>query len=502
MISHDVRVFPSTHTPAMEDQLAWKLASLSADRVPLDADVKDMVINRILDNMGVAMAALDRKPVRVARTQALAFPKANGSVIFGLPSEQKFNCNWAGWANAVAVRELDFHDSFFGREFSHPADCISPIIAVAQQMGCSGADLLNGIATSYEIQVNLAKGMPLNSHSIDHVGHLAPAVTGGIGAMLHLDTEVIYQAIQQAVHNGFSTRQSRRGMLSSWKAYACAHAGKIAMEAIDRAMRGETSPSPIYEGEVSVIASMLDGPDAHYVIHLPAPGEPKRAIMETFTKEHSAAYHGQAMIDLAFKIRDRLPDPTQIEEVVLKTKHFTHRVTGSGANDPQKMDPNATRETLDHSVMFMFAIALEDGTWHHNHSYDKARISQPDTVALWQKVRTEEDPEWNRRYEEAPTYLERAHGGEAVIRMKDGSVIRDEILVANAHPAGLRPFARNNYIDKFNTLSEAVVDAAERQRFVELCAGLDQADAAAVAELNVVAAAELFADDHKVRGIF
>jgi 2-methylcitrate dehydratase len=32
------------------------------------------------------------------------------------------------------------------------------------------------------------------------------------------------------------------------------------------------------------------------------------------------------------------------------------------------MDPNASRETLDHSIMYIFAVALEDGTWHHvNH---------------------------------------------------------------------------------------------------------------------------------------
>lgn len=500
MIAHNVRVFSSKQTPAKEDQLAWKLASLAADRVELDQDVKDMVVNRIIDNMGVAVASLARKPVRVARTQALAFPKDGGSTLIGLPNNQRYHCNWAGWANAVAVRELDFHDSFFGREFSHPADCISPITAVAQQMDCCGADLINGIATSYEIQVNLAKGMSLNSHNIDHVGHLAPAITGGIGAMLHLDADVIYQAIQQAVHTCYSTRQSRRGMLSSWKAYACAHAGKMAMESIDRAMRGETSPSPIYEGEVSVIASMLDGPKASYEVSLPAAGEPKRAIMETFTKEHSAAYHGQAMIDLAFKMRDKITDTMQIEEVVLKTKHYTHRVTGSGANDPQKMDPNATRETLDHSVMFMFAIALEDGIWHHDHSYDKVRISRPDTVALWQKVRTEEDPEWNRRYEDAPTYLERSHGGEAVITMKGGSVVRDEIHVANAHPSGLVPFTRTNYVEKFNTLAMNLADAKERNRFIEFCERLDTAGS--VRELNVVVDGALFSDDDLIDGIF
>ena len=77
--------------------------------------------------------------------------------------------------------------------------------------------------------------------------------------MLKLNTETIYQAVQQALHTTISTRQSRKGEISSWKAYAPAHAGKLAIEAVDRVMRGEGAPSPIYEGEDSVIARILDG---------------------------------------------------------------------------------------------------------------------------------------------------------------------------------------------------------------------------------------------------
>src|SRR5690606_25376969 len=83
------------------------------------------------------------------------------------------------------------------------------------------------------------------------------------------------------------------------KANVPGFSAKLAIEAIDRAMRGETSPSPIYEGEDSVIAWMLDGPDAEYRVTLPEPHEPARAIMETYTKAHSAEYQAQALIDLA-----------------------------------------------------------------------------------------------------------------------------------------------------------------------------------------------------------
>src|SRR5260370_28294866 len=195
------------------------------------------------------------------------------------------------------------------------------------------------------------ESIPLDKHKIDHLAHLCPAQAAGIGTLLNLPTEIIYQAIKQAVHVTFTTRQSRKGEISSWKAYAPAHAGKLAVEAVDRAMRGESAPSPIYEGDDSVIASMLDGPHAHYRVPLPSPGESKCAILESFTKQHSAEYQAQALIDLAFRMRRKIADLSQIGKIVIHTSAHTHHVIGTGSGDPQKLDPNASRETLDHSIM-------------------------------------------------------------------------------------------------------------------------------------------------------
>ena len=210
--------------------------------------------------------------------------------------------------------------------------------------------------------------------------------------------------------SSFTTRQSRKGEISSWKAYAPAHAGKLAIEAVDRAMRGEKSPSPIYEGEESVIATMLGG-NAEYSVPLPAPGEAKRAILDSYTKEHSAEYQAQAFIDLAFRMRAKIAD-SQIEKVIIHTSHHTHQVIGTGANDPQKMDPLASRETLDHSVLYIFAVALEDGAWHHVKSYAPERASRPGTLRLWRSIETREDPEWTRRYHSSEP-AEKSFGGRA-----------------------------------------------------------------------------------------
>ncbi len=465
MKPHTVRTRKSAEKLAREDQLAWKIASIAADDVPLDADVVEMIGNRIIDNAAVAAASLARRPVASARAQAAAHPYLPGATVFGLSTAKRVSPEWAAWANGVAVRELDFHDTFLAADYSHPGDNIPPILAVAQHCGLSGAALARGIAAGYEVQVNLVKGICLHEHKIDHIAHLGPSAAAGIGAALGLPPETIYQAVQQALHVTTTTRQSRKGEISSWKAYAPAFAGKMAVEAVDRVLRGEGAPSPAWEGEDGFIAWLLSGPEAEYVVPLPEKGEAKRAIMDTYTKEHSAEYQSQALIDLARRMRTKIGDLSKVKDIVIHTSHHTHYVIGTGANDPQKMDPKASRETLDHSIMYIFAVALEDGGWHHERSYAPERANRPQTVALWRKISTVEDPEWTRRYHSHDP-KEKAFGGRVVVTLEDGTVIEGELAVADAHPLGSRPFTRPDYVNKFRTLAEGIVGREEQDRFI------------------------------------
>ena len=112
MKNHLVRVYPSKEKLPRENQLAWKMAEIAADNVAIKNDVTEMVINRMIDNASVAIAAANRRPVATARSQALAHPRDGGATVFGLPNTQKFSPEWAAWANGTAVRELDFHDTF------------------------------------------------------------------------------------------------------------------------------------------------------------------------------------------------------------------------------------------------------------------------------------------------------------------------------------------------------------------------------------------------------
>jgi len=500
LILHKVKVYPSKVNLPKKKQLAWKIAEVASDNAKLNIRSIEMAINRIIDNASVAIASLNRKPVISAREMAIKHARKNGATIFGINTKFKFDCEWAAWSNGTAVRELDFHDTFLAADYSHPGDNIPSLIAVAEQKRRSGLDLLRGIITAYEIQVNLVKGICLHKHKVDHIAHLGPSVAAGIGSMLKLNTETIYQSIQQALHTTISTRQSRKGEISSWKAYAPAHAGKLAIEAVDRAMRGEGAPSPIYEGEDSIIARILDGKKALYKIPLPKKKEQKKAILETYTKEYSAEYQAQALIDIAKKLNKKIKDLNQIKNIDIYTSHHTHYVIGTGSNDPQKMDPNASRETLDHSIMYIFAVALEDGNWHHIKSYTKSRANRKSTIKIWRSIKTHEDKKWTKKYHDSNP-KNKSFGAKVIVTLKNKKKISESLDKADAHPFGNRPFKRVDYINKFLTLTRNIISLKESNRFLNFVEKLKKIKSGQLHKLNIVVSNSKLKRNNK-KGIF
>jgi 2-methylcitrate dehydratase len=189
------------------------------------------------------------------------------------------------------------------------------------------------------------------------------------------------------------------------------------------------------------------------------------------------------LIDLAIELAPQVGDFGGVEEVVVDTSHHTHSVIGTGANDPQKFDPDASRETLDHSLMYILAVAFEDRAWHHERSYTVERAHRPSTVALWQKIRTREEAAWTARYHE-PDTARQSFGGRLSIRLRDGRVVAGEKAVADAHPNGASPWAWDDYVRKFRDLTAGAIKPAERDRFLDDARRIAELGPAEIVRLN------------------
>jgi 2-methylcitrate dehydratase len=130
--------------------------------------------------------------------------------------------------------------------------------------------------------------------------------------------------------------------------------------------------------------------------------------------------------------------------------------------------------------MFIFAAALNTGFWFHVRSYAPEVVEHREVVALWQKNRTVEDPEWTRRYH-ATDPRERAFGGRVEFEFADGGKLVDEIAVADAHP-----FCRPDCIRKFRTLTEDVIERDEGERFLTSAQRLPDLAAAERGDIHIV----------------
>ena len=69
--------------------------------------------------------------------------------------------------------------------------------------------------------------------------------------------------------------------------------------------------------------------------------------------------------------------------------------------------------------------------------------------------------------------------------MKDGSVLDESMSVANAHPLGATPWKRDNYIRKFEILTEGIIDPVEGRRFLDLVQRLPNLRAEEMIGINV-----------------
>ena len=155
-------------------------------------------------------------------------------------------------------------------------------------------------------------------------------------------------------------------------------------------MRGQSAPSPIYEGEDGVVAWLLDGPDACYHGASPRPRRAKRGDYGLVYERTLGRIPSPGVDRRRVSPRANAPycstRTVVIVTIVIFSSHHTHFVIGSGSNDAQKYDPTASRETLDHSLPYIFTVALQDGQWNHirSYSYERSRATRGHRRALAQ----------------------------------------------------------------------------------------------------------------------
>jgi 2-methylcitrate dehydratase len=130
-------------------------------------------------------------------------------------------------------------------------------------------------------------------------------------------------------------------------------------------------------------------------------------------------------------------------------------------NDPSRWAP-ATRETADHSLPYVVAIALLDGEVTAQ-SFAPARLTDPAVAALMKKVTVTEDAKLSAQYPESS-------GSRVDVRLASGATLTHEIRYPKGHA--------------MNPLTDAEVEAKFRELFAQ-CGNAVQCETALAALRNL-----------------
>ena len=98
--------------------------------------------------------------------------------------------------------------------------------------------------------------------------------------------------------------------------------------------------------------------------------------------------------------------------------------------------------------------------------------------------KTHEDKKWTKRYHD-PNPKKKAFGAKVVVTLKNGKKISEEQGVADAHPYGSRPFKRKNYINKFLSLTENILNKKESDKFLKNVQNLEKLKSGQLDKLNI-----------------
>ncbi len=407
---------------------------------PLPLHVCRAAKRHLIDSVACALGALDSRPARVARSIAGTASSRLGASVFGL--EEKTTPEYAAFANTVMIRHLDYNDTGNG---GHPSDMIPAALALAEPLQASGDTLLRAIHVEYETVAALRRGGlygdALRKRHIDQVWTVLGGVLGA-SVILGLDRQQTAHAIAIALTPNIPLRVARSGMLSDWKGCATAHCAMMAVFAARLAKEGLTGPEAPFAG-ISGFNALLGLP-AFDLSDIGQPVDGMCAIESTGLKAYPADYNAQGPISALLRMRAEIR-VEDIESMTIAMHWGGWHAIGGGAGDHQEKWRPATRETADHSMPYLAAVALIDGDITLA-SFAEERLADPALHALMDRITVIEDGQ-----------LTRAHAGvlpnwpsRIEIRLRDGQHLRHDVVQPRGHP--LNPLSDEDIEGKFRNL--------------------------------------------------
>ena len=415
----------------------------------LDSATVHQVKRTLIDTLGCAMGGFLSEPAKIARSLA-------GSVT-GIPAARVLgtadfsSVDMAAFANGSMIRFLDCNDSYFSPGGGHPSDMIAAALSVGDAYRADGAALITATALAYEVFCRLSDQVVSGDLGWDQGMFSIVGATCAAGSLMGLSEEKLGHAISLALAPNLPLGVTRTGELSMWKGCATASATRAGVFAAQLAAGGMKGPGEPFEGRRGLWEQA--GVTQEVTLDTFGGDGQEFLINDTTFKFYPSQIHTQAPIGLAIELRPQI-DVAEIESISIQSYRSG---VSSPATEPEKWDPQ-TRETADHSIPFLVAMALQDGAVTPN-SFAVQRIADPSLRALMSKMTMSEGAGFTENYPQQ-------YNCRIEVLSKSG----ESRVAATSYPKGHKqnPLSDSEVGQKFCNLASAVLSDKQCEETLEL----------------------------------
>jgi len=417
----------------------------------------------MLDSMGCAIGAFTSEPAKAARDLASCVTGTMTATVIG--TRDMTTPDLAAFANGTMVRYLDFNDAYGGKDTSHPSDNFAIVLAAAEAYAASGREFIAAAVLAYEVQTALSDTYRMRDGGPwDQASYATVSAPLGVAKVMGLGEEQLANALRLSVVQGLHLAQARRGNISHIKASTVANAGRNAIFAAMMAERGFTGPAEAMEGEAGFFAALarkkltlepLTGENGH---------QRDFRIMSSRIKRYPSGFFSQTAIEAALECRAALGIESAREVKSVDIRTFQNTINAM-AGDPTRWRPQS-RETADHSVPFVIAMALEHGRVEASQFVDEV-LQDPRVHATMDKVDVRLDPECEAAWPDAILNI-------VTVETEDGRTHTARVPYHLGHFK--RPMSDADLEEKFRTLCRGMLSREQQDAAISATWQLDEVD--------------------------
>jgi 2-methylcitrate dehydratase len=412
----------------------------------------------LLDSVACAIGAFLQHDIAIALDVLAELAGTGPATVIG--TGQRLDVVSATLANSLMIRSLDYNDIYWKQDPSHPSDIIPVALSMCERVGSNGRELIAGIVLAYEFEMRFCEaGLPgveeRGWHHATLTGFVSPIVAG---RMLRLSAAQIQNAIGISGCRHVTVGSVSAGALTMMKNTADPLAAQSGALAALLAEKGFTGPAHVIDGAEGFTHCMGKGWKLDVLTEgLGESWRINQCGMKAFPTEALTHAPLSALLHLVIT-HDLRPD--QVDRITVHTLSRAAHIL----SDPSKYDPR-TRETADHSLPYVLAVALVDRQVTPA-SFVMEKIMDPLVRGQLRKVELVGDPTVDAAFPKLQKTI--VH-----VRLATGETLTHQLDYPKGDPRN--PLTDAEIEEKYLSLTEGILSSSSQKRLKESIWELERA---------------------------